>query len=283
MTLSHPCDGASGQWYLGNLHCHSTHSDGTLAPLDVARLYADAGYDFLAITDHDVLTLLDDAPLTLLPGVEVSASGPHLLAIGVPKAYDPVRARPAICDEIAADGGLCVLNHPNWEANFSHWPHDQLAACEAAHGLEVYNTIVEVLQGSALATDRWDRLLSAGRRVWGYAHDDLHDPRVAPRAGNVVLAAECTPAALLDSLKAGRCYPSTGLRFEHFGLGRTTLAVAAPGAEHIRFVGRHGAVLQWADASEATYTFAGHEGYVRVECWGGAHRFAFSQPVFVER
>lgn len=285
MKVSSPYDGAEGQWYRGNLHCHTTNSDGTLTPAQLAELYASLGYDYLAICDHDHLTDWSHPTLLRLPADEVSAGGSHLLAVGVEKCYDPLRPRPAICAEIAADGGLCILNHPNWLESYAHWSQADLEASidAGAHGIEVYNTVVEPLQGSALATDRWDRLLSTGRRVWGYADDDLHDPRLAPRACNLVLAAERTPAAIVDSLKAGRCYASTGVVLDRFEVGATQLHVAAAGADHIRFVCRHGAVAHWVDGPEASYELKGHEGYVRVEAWGPGHRFAFTQPVFVER
>ncbi|HVU14003.1 MAG TPA: hypothetical protein VHD90_22145, partial [Phototrophicaceae bacterium] len=41
-----------GRFYRGNLHTHSTRSDGRLSPELVCRFYREAGYDFLAITDH---------------------------------------------------------------------------------------------------------------------------------------------------------------------------------------------------------------------------------------
>jgi len=41
-----------GRFYRGNIHCHSTPSDGTLSPEDVVAAYREQGYDFLAITDH---------------------------------------------------------------------------------------------------------------------------------------------------------------------------------------------------------------------------------------
>lgn len=46
---------ASGTWIQGNLHTHTTVSDG---PCDVARTiegHAALGHDFLAVSDHDVL------------------------------------------------------------------------------------------------------------------------------------------------------------------------------------------------------------------------------------
>jgi hypothetical protein len=41
-----------GRFFKGNLHTHSTVSDGSLPPEDVISLYRQHGYDFLAITDH---------------------------------------------------------------------------------------------------------------------------------------------------------------------------------------------------------------------------------------
>jgi histidinol phosphatase-like PHP family hydrolase len=51
MTLLAPF-AASGRFYKGNLHTHSTRSDGAREPADVCAAYRDAGYDFLALTDH---------------------------------------------------------------------------------------------------------------------------------------------------------------------------------------------------------------------------------------
>ena len=66
-----------------DLHCHSTASDGALAPRDLLLAAAEAGVELLALTDHDTLdgyfalTAGDEqstlAPgLRLLPGVEFS-------------------------------------------------------------------------------------------------------------------------------------------------------------------------------------------------------------------
>ena len=39
-------------FYRGNTHCHTTRSDGRRSPEEVIALYREAGYDFLALTDH---------------------------------------------------------------------------------------------------------------------------------------------------------------------------------------------------------------------------------------
>ncbi len=64
-----------------DLHCHSTRSDGLLAPAEVVRRAARRGVDVLALTDHDDTAGLDEAAaaageegIAFLPGAELSVS-----------------------------------------------------------------------------------------------------------------------------------------------------------------------------------------------------------------
>jgi len=52
----------AGKFHRGNLHTHSTNSDGVLPPEEVCRRYQAEGYDFIALTDHFVG--LFDYPIT---------------------------------------------------------------------------------------------------------------------------------------------------------------------------------------------------------------------------
>lgn len=67
-----------------DLHTHSTASDGTDVPANVARLAARAGLAAFALTDHDTLAGIpdaraaaEDAGVELVVGVELSARVPH--------------------------------------------------------------------------------------------------------------------------------------------------------------------------------------------------------------
>ena len=64
-----------------DLHCHSTYSDGTLAPADVAALAHAKGVELWALTDHDVIDGIPEAQaaagrlgLDSLTGVEISVT-----------------------------------------------------------------------------------------------------------------------------------------------------------------------------------------------------------------
>ncbi|MEH0841688.1 PHP domain-containing protein [Micromonospora sp. CPCC 205711] len=54
-----------------DLHAHSTASDGTLSPADLARAAAEAGLDVVAITDHDTTAGWDAAVAALPPGLSL--------------------------------------------------------------------------------------------------------------------------------------------------------------------------------------------------------------------
>lgn len=43
---------SSGGVYRGNLHGHSTHSDGRNSSAEVVELYRAAGYDFTCLSEH---------------------------------------------------------------------------------------------------------------------------------------------------------------------------------------------------------------------------------------
>ena len=63
-------------WYKGNLHTHTTESDGDADPEFVVNWFMEHGYDFLVLSDHNHRTILEHevegGPL-MIPGEEVSA------------------------------------------------------------------------------------------------------------------------------------------------------------------------------------------------------------------
>jgi 3',5'-nucleoside bisphosphate phosphatase len=67
-----------------DLHSHSTASDGTLAPADVAALAKRSGLAGWALTDHDTIGGVAEAAaaskelgVAFIPGIEISAEFPH--------------------------------------------------------------------------------------------------------------------------------------------------------------------------------------------------------------
>src|SRR6188472_938921 len=90
-----------------DLHCHSTASDGTLAPAALISRAAERGVDVLALTDHDEVAGLSEAAaaasrlgLAFVAGTELSVSWRDLTVHIVGLRIDP--ACPALLDGMRA-------------------------------------------------------------------------------------------------------------------------------------------------------------------------------------
>ncbi len=214
-----------GEFFRGNLHGHSDNSDGLLPAETVCARYRDAGYDFVAVTDHFRpnynFPLTDTrayraAGFTTLLGAEVHAPRTaqgldwHVLAVGLPLDFPATTADetgPSLARRCAEAGAFVAIAHPHWY----QLTLDDALSIDAAHAVEVYNhtSAVNADRGDGLAM--YDALLSAGRRLGAIAVDDSHW-KVADAFGGWVMAkAERNePEELLEALKAGAYYASQG-------------------------------------------------------------------------
>lgn len=281
------------EWLRANLHTHTAASHDSERPVvDVVNDYEARGYDVLALTDHDAFVTPADyrqrTSVTLLGGTEVTDGGTHVIGLGVDGTVAPDTDRQAVLDAIADDTGLAVLPHPNWGPAFEHYSQAALEDLDGYAGIEVYNGASSRGRGSALATDRWDRLLSAGAVVWGYATDDSHRPDDVGRAWTAVQATERSPEAVLDSLEAGRCYASTGVRIEAITVDGDVVSIETTDGAAVRLVADYGTVHRVVESATATFEVPGDlrpdadASYVRLECLGSGGRAAWTQPLFLD-
>jgi hypothetical protein len=227
-----PFDGQPGVWLRCAFHVHTTESDGWLTPVMQRRYHAWAGYDVLAITDHDRFT--PEPPgeddLLVVGGTELSLTAPksggplHLLGIGITE--QPHGGRDATLAEAAAAvravGGLPFIAHPVW----SGLRTDEVEGIEACAGVEIYNASCEVEQDRAHADAHTDVWLAMGHRLNLIATDDTHYPGYdAFRGWTMVHARERTRDAFMAALAAGRSYASSGPRITALSLADGVLTV----------------------------------------------------------
>jgi len=286
--LVHPYTPLAGaRWLRGNLHTHTNRSDGLCTPQQVIDDYAARGYDFLAITDHDRVWTDDDCAaldakgMTLIAGNEITDGGPHLLHIHPTRLIDPAGPREQVIQNAAADRGFVVVNHPNWQERFDHCPLPRLLAWTDYIGMEIYNGVIGRLDGSPYATNKWDMLLAAGRRIWGLANDDSHAPMDVGLGWNMVCAADRSAAAIVDALAAGRFYATTGVVIRHIEVDGLRVRLETKNAQRIVALRQTGTRFAVADAPHIEVQVPEDAQYVRFECWGPAEQFAWTQPMFM--
>ena len=292
-----------GRFYRGNLHAHSDNSDGMLPPEELADLYREAGYDFLAVTDHfrqmygfpvtDTRPYRREGFETLL-GAELHAPETrlgedwHIVAVGLPPDF-PARGEsekgPDLARRAREAGAFVGIAHPAW---YGLTPADAESLAGAAHAVEVYNH--STLEDND-RSDGWylaDALLADGRRIGAYAADDAHLREGAPDAfgGWVEVRSEALEAGeILAALKAGHYYSSQGPEIQAVEVGEESVVVRCSPARGV-FLGGRGMARARAlgeDIVECELSLASFAGsHFRVTVMDAAGRRAWTNPIWLD-
>jgi hypothetical protein len=254
-----------GRFWRGNLHTHSTLSDGALTPEKVVDAYKDAGYDFMMLSDHfignynwpiaDTRAMRSNRFTTIL-GSEVHAPATavgelwHIVAAGLPLDFEPAapdESGAALARRAAEAGAFIGIAHPAW----SQLTIEDGRAIDCAHAVEIYN------HGCAVECDRgdgWyllDQLLTENRRLTAFATDDAHFWTPDHFGGWVNVKSESLePEALLEALKQGQYYSSQGPQIHEVAVSGNEMSIACSPVDTIvvvcgnsRTVGRHGRAI----------------------------------------
>ena len=286
--------------YKASLHTHSTTSDGRMAPSQVIQVYADAGYDVLAFTDHkkaNPVSTYDNRGMTLISGMELHPVGPreipwHILGLGVPEDFiypEPATGQAAI-DAVNAVGGIAFCAHPYW-CGFSS---AEVATLKDILGIEVYNTSTRYI-GKEYNMQCWDELLDAGFRYNALAVDDMHSPRDLFKGFTIILAEDKSADSIMKALRNGDFYASQGPRFTKityengFLSADFTPVVSAIGVmRKSRGHCQNVEDLQGPGSENKEVTHLEidlskiHDSYIRIQLKDSAGRMAWSNPIFLD-
>lgn len=250
---------APGAFYKGNLHTHSTRSDGRLAPDEVCRRYAERGYDFVCLSDHflevygfpitDTTDYRTEALTTVL-GAELHAYTTdfgelwHLLAVGLPADFAQTGADETgveLARRAAAAGAFVAIAHPEW---YGLSLPDALTI-DAAHAVEVYNHTSQIHSRRGGGAYFLDLMLTAGRKINALACDDAHwnvpgDENRDAFGGWVMVKAHAkTPGVLVEVLKAGHYYSTQGPAILNLHRDGKELVVETSACRQIILAGPH--------------------------------------------
>lgn len=304
-----------GRFYKGNLHLHSTKSDGTLTPADVIDAYRTRGYDFVSLTDHflpethfrpdapaeNFIRITDTADyrtdtFTTIPGAELH--GPamengeawHIVANGLPLDFPVPQANETgldIARRARSAGAYISLAHPAWN---SVSMNDGLAAADIVNAVEIYNHSCSVVVQRDNGWYLLDYLLQQGHRLDANAADDAHFKRehAADAFGGWVhvKSESLEPEALVAALKRGDYYSSSGQQILDIQLEQnhvivrcspaTAIVLTGNGARSVQLTG-HDLIHAELDLEK----FREH-GWFRITVVAADRTAAWSNPIWLD-
>lgn len=282
-----------GVWLRGNLHMHTSRSDGALGYEDAVSLYERHGYDFVAVTDHWVISKADRTPggMILLSGCEYNVGKTvregiyHIVAIGMERDPGLVRDMQGlqvqdVIDAVRAAGGMAILAHPAWSLNSA----DRVADLHGLIGTEIYNATSGFPRNVRPYSGMFvDQLASMGMRLPCIAADDAHEYDTDALRGWIMLhVKEKTEESILDAIRKGDYYATEGpeLRIDREG---DRLYVTCSPAEHIVFYSddtwNPERVFSGHGITQAQYNIWHQDTFVRVEVIDAQGKRAYSSPI----
>lgn len=203
--------------YFGDLHMHSTASDGVFSPWELGARAKKEGLDFIAVADHnnyaENLRLPFVQGITFIPAVEWTHYKGHMNFFGVPaplgdsfiaNSEDGMRL---VVAHARASGAVVSVNHPKCPFCPYLWEDDN-----AFDLMEVWNG--PFTPRNAKAVGWWTSLLKQGRRIPIVGGSDFHKPGVV-KLGHPVTAVFSdapTAVALLKEIRAGHAFISESVR-----------------------------------------------------------------------
>ncbi len=198
--------------YAGNLHMHTTYSDGEALHAEIARAAIEAELDFVVVTDHNVWVdglegyygMPGSRQVLLLVGEEVhdmrrNPQVNHMLVFGAGEEVAPLAPNPqALIDRVNELEALCFLAHPVERAApifhepdipWVNWEVDGYTGIELWNYMSEFKSYLtsrgqavraafnpdEYIKGPFTETlALWDQMLAEGKRMRVIGNSDAH-------------------------------------------------------------------------------------------------------------
>jgi len=296
MILENPFK-IEGKWYKGNLHTHTTNSDGAWSPDRVVDEYVSNGYDFLFVTDHWKVTDvsgLSKKGFLVLNGEEFDIGDSelgyhyHIVGLNLKKMITSGRAANAqeLIDLIRSEGGEAVVAHPYW----SGLTINDLSPLSGHLGIEIFNSTCYFCIAKGHSVTHWDNLLDKGKMALGIAVDDAHQHFNSHRPIDICAAwimakmPELTEDNVMHAIKSGYFYSSNGPAIHDISIQDGKISVSTSEVKIINFIanahnGESFTAKEKGSITGAEYKMNGNERYIRIECFDENGRTAWSNPI----
>lgn len=196
----------------GDLHMHSTASDGVFSAWELGQFAKKKGLDFIGISNHnnfsENLTLPHIDGLTYIPAVEWTHYKGHMNFFGIPAPFE--NSFIANTNEEMQS----IINHAKQLGSVISVNHPMCPICPYKWGDEDAFDIMEVWNGpmrpsNIKAIEWWTSLLKRGRHIPIVGGSDYHKPHQFAKLGTPVTGVYSSSRSAEDillSIKQGNCF-----------------------------------------------------------------------------
>ena len=281
--------------YLGQLHAHYrpeapekwalTYGQYLYSPYDVEKRYKNAGYDFIALTEHNEITPDPGAGdiLHIVNSEEDTQGffGNHILALGINLPIDENQSEQNRIDQILSQGGIPILAHP--DEPIYPWRDYAIEALEGHLTIEGLNSAEYLKNRFSTSFDKLDEF---PLKLFTIAGDDYTPDLPGFDGGAVVVYSKTkTQPDIMQNLKDGNFYALQGSQAPRIGINVSgnQITINSDKQSKIKFIGNGGKTLQQInDVFSANYVATGNEIYVRAEVEANG-KSAWTQPIMVNK
>ena len=291
------------KYFKGNLHGHSNHSDGALNPQDVVNKYKQVGYDFTCLSDHlwkgskfAAETVLETKNLNqkdflTIPSAELHCRGKkyirdglwHIVANGLPldfKCANEEEIASHLVQRAIDAGAFVTIAHPEWYS----LTFDECLSVSHAHGVEIYNHSCHIEAQRGFGTAAADYLLQENNKIFLTATDDSHFKIQDFGGGWVMVAADnLSEISILNALKNGQYYSSTGVEIFEFEMNNRKVTISCSPSSQVCIVGQGAKSMSQngKNITNAEFDLIDYPSdWFRVSIANDSGKFAWTNPVW---
>ena len=295
-------------WYSGDIHTHSIYSDGKNTIYYNMVASQNKGLSFIIATDHNTINhyqecaKLSSETFLVLPGIEVTTSYGHILALFSEKNINfstasSLNSAQNIINEINKNNGLSFIAHPFLTAYPWKWKDT-----ENMTGIEVWNLhLTSKTKETEESMKWWDEKLCEGKIYYASTGSDTHETKTIASSFIGIYIEKLSKENIYKSIKNGMFYCSNGPEIYieaegikmggicHVGKGRN-INIEIKGAyslpmKKIRII-KNGKEFFDYNTNDNLKTiriedFAYHGDYYRAEVTAENDGFAFTNPIFI--
>lgn len=219
---------------LGDLHIHTTASDGKLSAYEVGTAAKDKGIDFVSLANHNNFSENYFLPhidgLTFIPAVEWTHYKGHMNFFGAANPFEnsfvanTKEDMQSLIANARLKGAVVSVNHPKCRICPYLWEDEN-----AFDMVEIWNGPMRKTNTDGIKW--WTDMLCKGRKIPAVGGSDFHKLKSFARLGNPVTGVYSkSPAAadILDAVKHGKAFISNSvdgvklnLKYGEYSMGDT--------------------------------------------------------------